>query len=176
MIRAMFEPRFNPDKGIATMLQQLNGHKPVKVPPQHEPGCMCVDCFQVKKGITQCPPPLEIASIARRKEMVDKLVEMRLKGEDARPARPPREPKFPKAKASPKAPTERAPKERPSGTVALVDICRELGYDAKISRAKMRRVKFPEGVLAGKHLYYAPHKQWVIDTLNRDRRARPRLI
>lgn len=57
-------------------------------------------------------------------------------------------------------------------TVTLANIARELNLQPKIARAKMRRIRLPEGVEVSKHTYAVDHKQTVIDMLKKDFRRK----
>lgn len=57
-------------------------------------------------------------------------------------------------------------------TVTLADIARELNLNPKIARAKMRRIRVPEGAEKAKHVYNIDFKQTIIDMLKKDFRRK----
>lgn len=80
------------------------------------------------------------------------------------------------------APTETADADAPTPepkkvignalTITLADIARELNLNPKIARAKMRRIRVPEGAEVSKHTYNIDHKQTIIDMLKKDFRRK----
>jgi hypothetical protein len=64
--------------------------------------------------------------------------------------------------------------DKAKDVITLVEIAKELEFNPKVARAKMRRVTVPKGytVDGAAHTFHAKHRQWVIDALQRDNRKK----
>lgn len=111
-----------------------------------------------------CPPSPELQAIAKRKKAIDEVVERRLNGADViTPPAPGATAKLGDA-AKIKRPTQATTKST-GDTIKLADICREIGMDPKIARAKLRRTMTPPNITVGKYLYKVEGKALVITVL-----------
>ena len=57
-------------------------------------------------------------------------------------------------------------------TITLADIARLLNLNPKIARAKMRRIRVPEGAEVSKHTYAIDYKETIINLLKKDFRRK----
>ena len=113
--------------------------------------------------VTVCPPSPELVALDKRRKAIDEVVQRRLNGVDvvATPA-PGSTAKLGDA-AKIKKPQ---PTTEPTGdTIKLADICREIGMDPKIARAKLRRTMTPANITVGKYVYKTEGKTLVIAVL-----------
>lgn len=111
-----------------------------------------------------CPPAPELQAIEKRRKAIDDVVQRRLNGVDVvTPPAPGATAKLGEAAKVKRAPQ---PVTAPTGdTIKLADICREIGMDPKIARAKLRRTMTPPNITVGKYVYKAEGKNLVITVL-----------
>ena len=111
-----------------------------------------------------CPPSRELQALERRRKAINDVVEKRMNGVDV--VAPPAPGST--AKLGDAAKVKRAPQpvtESTGSTIKLSEICKEIGMDPKIARAKLRRTMTPPNITVGKYVYRPEGKNIVITIL-----------
>lgn len=116
------------------------------------------------KPVTICPPSPELRALDARRKAIDAVVERRLAGVDV-VTPPPAGSTTKLADAAKVVKAKQATTNSTGGDVRLADICREIGMDPKIARAKLRRTMTPPNITVGKYLYKPEGKPVIIAIL-----------
>lgn len=112
-----------------------------------------------------CPPSPELAAIERRKKAIDEVVQRRLAGVDVvTPPAPGATAKLGEVIKAKQKPAQKTT-ESTGDTIKLAEICREIGMDPKIARARLRRTMTPPNITVGKYIYKVEGKAMVIAVL-----------
>lgn len=113
--------------------------------------------------ITVCPPSPELVALEKRRKAIDEVVQRRLAGVDV--VTPPAPGTTAKLGDAAKVKKTQQTSTTTGDTVKLADICREIGMDPKIARAKLRRTMTPPNITVGKYVYKTEGKNLVIAVL-----------
>lgn len=133
-----------------------------KIAPKDTTQYFSKDGAPVKPTI--CPPAPELQAIEKRRKAIDEVVQRRMSGVDV--VTPP--PVGSTAKLGDAAKVKRtvqATTASTGDTIKLAEICKEIGMDPKIARAKLRRTMTPPNITVGKYIYKTEGKNLVITVL-----------